>query len=336
MSVPAPTTAVVIATHNRAPLLSRLITALAQQTDAGEFQVVVVDDGSTDDTWQVLSALRASAPFKLTALRLAENSGPGAARNAGWRAAEADVIAFTDDDCVPEPTWLRTLVRRLTDADLVQGRTVADPAQAARRGPFSHVVEFDKPDGYYETCNIAYRRRLLELVDGFEEGFRYGPSRWRAPAPVYGEDTDLAWRALEHGARTAFEPDAVVFHDVSASSFLARLRRVRRAETFPRLVRRHPAMRDLMYWRWFYLSYHPPALLAAAGTLLTLRPRSPWWHRALGMLCWLPYADNRMHRIPLWTRRRYQVALLPVALVTDLAEVGVLVRASVRERTVLL
>src|SRR5205823_1874543 len=83
---PTPTIAVVVATHNRARLLPRLVEALAKQTDPGLVEVVVVDDASDDDTWDVLSALAATAPFRLTARRMAQNSGPAAARNVGWRA----------------------------------------------------------------------------------------------------------------------------------------------------------------------------------------------------------------------------------------------------------
>ena len=229
--------AVVVATHNRARLLPRLVEALAKQTDPGLVEVVVVDDASDDDTWDVLSALAATAPFRLTARRMAQNSGPAAACNVGWRATDADVVAFTDDDCVPQAGWLAGLVRGLAEADIVQGRTIPDPLQASRRGPFSHVVEFDEPDGYFETCNIAYRRRMLELVSGFDEAFHYAAERRRGAGPIFGEDADLARRALEHGARTAFDPHALVFHDVDRSSFRARLRKARRLEGLPGLVR---------------------------------------------------------------------------------------------------
>jgi len=326
----------VVATHNRASLLPRLLEGLAKQTDARLGGVVLVDDASDDDTWETLSKLAAAAPFPVKVLRMAENSGPAAARNVGWKATQADAVAFTDDDCVPQPGWLNALAGRLAEADFVQGRTVADPAQLHHLGPFSHMVQFDKPDGYYETCNIAYRRRVLEELGGFDESFRLAADEHRRGGPIFGEDTDLAWRALEHGATAAFETEAVVLHDISPSSYRSRLARVRRAKGIPRLVRRHPGMREVMYARWFYVSYHPPALLAAVGAILALRGKSRWWLRLLGLACWLPYADNRMHRYPLWTRRRYQLALLPAAFVADMAEVGVIVRAAARERTVLL
>jgi len=301
---------------------------------ARHFELILVDDGSQDDTPSVLARLAAAAPFALRVERLATNSGPAAARNAGWQAARAPLIAFTDDDCVPQPEWLAALLRGLEDAEFVQGRTIPDPAQAQRRGPFSHIINIEEEDGYYATCNMAYQHTLLDKLGGFDEAIRYRRDA-RRPSPVYGEDTDLAWRALETGARGRFEPDALVFHDVWPSTFVARLHKARRVETLPALVRRHPALRAQMYGRWFYQSYHPPALLAAAGTAVMLR-RGPWWRRALGLACWLPYADNRMHRQPLWTRRRKQVALLPAALAADLVEVAVLVRASIRERTILL
>src|SRR5205085_6868290 len=106
------------------------------------------------------------------------------ARNAGWRAARAPIVAFTDDDCVPQPGWLAALASGMTDADVVQGRTVLDEAQ--RRGPFSPHVEVGGPSWIFQTCNIAYRRSILEAIGGFDERFRYAGRRPRRP--VYCED----------------------------------------------------------------------------------------------------------------------------------------------------
>ena len=104
---------VVAATHNRADRLAALLDALRAQTLGTErFDVVVVDDTSGDDTADVLAAAQARGDLALTVLRHATGRGPAAARNAGWRAARAPVIAFTDDDCRPSPSGCRRGWRR--------------------------------------------------------------------------------------------------------------------------------------------------------------------------------------------------------------------------------
>jgi len=326
---------VVVATHDRAKLLPRFVDAMAEQIEQ-RFELVIVDDGSTDDTAIVLKTLAAEATFPVVPIVLPENRGPAKARNDGWRAAQAPLVAFTDDDCVPEPGWLAALGRGLERADIVQGRTIPNPAQLATAGPFSRIVAVDEPNWRFETCNVAYRRDVLVKVGGFDESFAYASIRRGRRGPIFGEDVDLAWRARELGASTAFERDAVVLHDVPRSRFRARLREARRTEGMPRLLRRHSELRQHLHWRWFYLSTHPPALLAAAGLCLSLRRRASPATRVAGILMWMPYADSRTHRVPLWTRRRSQLVLLPVALVADLYEIGVLSRASLRERCLLL
>jgi hypothetical protein len=223
----------------------------------------------------------------------------------------------------------------MAGADVVQGRTLPNPDQASARGAFSHVIHIEDADGFFATCNIAYRRELLERLGGFDEQINYRSSRQRR-LPVYGEDTELGLRASEQGARVQFEPEALVLHEVWPSTFLARLRKARRVESLPALVRRHPALRRQLYWRWFYQSWHPPALLAAAGVAMVVAPGRSWLRRAAGVACCLPYAHNRTRRHGPWTRRRYQYALLPASLVADLYEAAVLLRSSIRERTLLL
>ena len=339
---------VVVATHERAALLPRLVKAMADQTER-RIELIVVDDGSRDDTWETLTGLAASTAFPLIPLQLASNQGPALARNVGWRRARAPYIAFTDDDCVPLPNWLTVLVDFLHVADIVQGRTRPDPAQANGRGPFSRVVHVEEQDGYFETCNIAYRRSWLERLGGFDESHRFRRRPHRGGRPIYGEDTDLGWRAREHGAVAVFAPTALVYHDVSRSSYIAELRNARRAGGIPKLVRRHPGMRDLMFWRVFYLPHHAFALAAAAGIVIASIRTAPRGVRVGALLLCLPYADARTglladvplarrstHRMPLWTRRRKQLALLPLALAADLFEVAVLAGSSIPERTLLL
>jgi glycosyltransferase involved in cell wall biosynthesis len=321
-----PVVSVVVATHGRAQLLGRLVRALEAQDGVGRFEVIIVDDASTDHTWDELQHLAADAHVPLEPLRQARNRGPAAARNAGWRAARAALIAFTDDDCVPQPGWLATLVDGLSNADMVQGRTLPIPEREVGRGPFSRSLWIHEEEGRYETCNMGYRRAVLENVGGFDERFEL----------PFGEDIDLAWRAKEAGARASFDRNALVYHDVFPSSYLAHLRDTRRREGLVRALSLHPGLRGHMHSRWFYRASHPRALLAAAGMgLVVRRPRSGW-HCAAGALLALPYIYYRTVEDPPPCLPRNRVPVTALALVADLAEVGVLIWSSARYRTLLL
>ncbi|CAN5813449.1 hypothetical protein BH24ACT3_BH24ACT3_05750 [soil metagenome] len=323
MSVPH--IAVVVATHNRAQLIARLVAAVAGQRDVpGTWDLVVVDDASTDGTPAELARLAPESPVPLTALRLERNAGPATARNRGWRAARGDLIAFTDDDCVPQPGWLSALSAELAHADLVQGRTVADPAGRAHRGPWSRTINADGTTGLYETCNMGYSRELLEDLGGFDQGFRH----------PFGEDIDLALRALDTGARAAYADDALVHHDITPSSYRRRLADVPRQAGMVRTVRNHPTFRARLHHGVFVKPTHPPALLAALGAgLAAARPTRPV-NIALGVALTVPYVHRRI-RAGLWGRREWPVTI-PLALVADLLEIAVLARASVRHRTLVL
>lgn len=325
--------AVVVPTHSRADLLPRLIAGLEAQLGTVDFEVVIVDDASRDDTVTVLERIAADSPLRLKVLRQERNQGPAAARNAGWRATSAEVIAFTDDDCAAEAGWLQSLVSGLDDADLAQGRTIPDPDEIDRMGPFSRTLSVGSEDGFYQTCNIAYRRPVLERLDGFDEAFRF-------PA---GEDTDLAWRARDAGATTTFRPTAVVRHAVRPSRLWPALRDTWRWQSAPQAISRHPELRSLIYRPHIWRAAHPLVLVALAGAALAVA--APWlgdWRATTA--AWLvaglsltPYATYRTRRHPLpGTRRRSRLLLLPAAFLIDAAEVLACLVGSVRYRTLLL
>ena len=325
MAVPAPEIAVVVATHNRAHLIPRLVDALAAQDFDGTYEAVIVDDGSTDDTWSVLQRLAADNPW-LRVLRQLPNAGPATARNRGWREASAPLIAFTDDDCVPQPGWLRGLAAALGKGEVVQGRTLPDPTDADRIGPFGRTIVVTQELGYYQTCNMGYSREALDRVDGFDE-------RFRRPS---GEDTDLAWRLKELGATSVFADDALVYHDVRPSNIKTHILDTWRWGDCVLTVREHPQLRDLLHRKWFFRPTHPPAIVAGVGLVALLRPSASPAARAAGLALLGPYVDMRLRRRPLRGRRRTRVLGIPPALVADLVEVGVMVIASARYRTFVL
>jgi glycosyltransferase involved in cell wall biosynthesis len=188
-----PLVSVVVPTRNRAALLSRLLRALAAQ-DYPRYEVVVVDDASTDATREVLAQWK--GPLRRV-VRLQQPRGSYAARNAGWREAQGEIIAFTDDDCLPSSGWLSALVEGMgPETPGVQGVTLAEPGEIT---PFTHQIQQTEPGAPYRTCNIAYRRQVLEEQGGFDESYR-----WYA-------DNILGLRVRRHGD-IAFAPGAVVRH----------------------------------------------------------------------------------------------------------------------------
>ena len=315
---------VVVATYNRAPRLRALLESLAKQDYDGDFEVIVVDDASTDDTLKVLRGLEAELPIRLVALEQPVNRGPAAARNRGWRAASADLVCFTDDDCVASPQWLSAMTDALERADLVQGKTLPDPEQETNRGPFSHTLNVVWEHGWYETCNMGYRRDVLDRVEGFDESFRY----------AYGEDTDLAWRAKRSGAKSAFAEAATVYHDIVPSSWRAALSRVKRREAIVQVFQKNPGLKTALGKGLFYERTHLPALATVACTARWARsPSSPSrWFAAAGVGLWYAWECRKSHAKPRFGNVGF-LGVVPGALIVDLADIAVFARASVRYRT---
>jgi glycosyltransferase involved in cell wall biosynthesis len=305
--------AVVVATRDRAPRLRRLLDALAAQDLAEPFEVVIVDDGSTDGTAAVLAA---EQRFPLRGVHRDAAGGPAAARNDGWRAAEARLVAFTDDDCVPTPGWLRALVAAArADEDVVaQGPVAPDPAEADREGPYTRTLRVERGNAWFPTANMLYPRALLERLDGFDA----------AGFPVAGEDTDLAWRAHEDGARLVFVPEALVHHAVNELGPAGKLRVAARWTELPALVGRHPGLREraALTRGVFWKPEHELLLRALVGLAL---PRRAW---PLKLWFAYPYARALLHR--------GGPAQWPYLALHDAVETVALARGSVRHRTLLL
>jgi glycosyltransferase involved in cell wall biosynthesis len=320
-----PEVSVVVATYNRSGMVEQTIAAVLAQEGVGDFEIVVVDDGSPDDTWERLVRL-ASSTEKLVPVRLAQNSGAAAARNAGWRAGRGTLIAFTDDDCTPDAGWLAALCARAGDADIVQGRTVPRPDQLANHGPFGRTMQVDWEEGYYETCNVLYRREWLERLQGFDESFRY----------PYGEDTDLAWRAKELGAKTVFVDDAIVLHEIWPSRYRAYLRDIRRREGMVMLFSKHPDLRGHIGMGVLYRPGHLESVMAAAGLgLLAADVRSPTrWAIAAGLGARYAWACRKARHRP--HRKVDWIAVVPLTFFADLYDTAVMARASIKYRTLLL
>jgi len=310
------TIAVVVATHERPRRLAQLLTALRGQSRAPE-EVVVVDDGSDPETGAVIAAERERGELPLRTIRRETAGGPAIAREQGWRATTAAIVAFTDDDCAPEPGWLAAIERAAEDDPgcFVQGRTLPNPTELPQQGPFSRTICVRQLDPMFQTCNIAYRRELLARIGGFDTE-TFG----RAPG---GEDCDLGWRAIGAGAHAVFAPDAVVHHAVEDLGPLGKLRVAARWTTPMAAYVRHPRLRDQLALGLFWRRTHLLFTRAVLG--LALPDRWP------PLKSWLvyPYAHD------IWARSRTHGGGPLLSLyfaVHDVIEMWAVARAAIRYR----
>jgi glycosyltransferase involved in cell wall biosynthesis len=291
--------------------------------DVHDFEVVIVDNGSTDDTWQVLRGLIEASTLQIRALRNEPGNGPAAGRNRAWRDARAPLCAFTDDDCMPASGWLAAAVEGVEGrAVIAAGRVVWPQSDEGLMGPFSRRVTAPEAHAQWgATANLIVRRVDLEAVGGFDEGFHN----------VAGEDTDLLLRILEHGVDYTFLFDALVYHPIEPGGLPTLIRDQGRWADIPAVFAKHPWAREmLLYRKYFWRPTHPRAILALLGLAAT--PVAP----LAGLLAAAPWVHERLHRQPLADTAAERIVTLPGALALDLVEVATMIRGSIRHKALVL
>jgi glycosyltransferase involved in cell wall biosynthesis len=252
---------VVVPTFRRPDALGRCLRALlAQEFDPAGFEILVADDAASEATRRQVEDLAGSSRPSLRHLPVTgARHGPAAARNRGWRAARGEIIAFTDDDCIPDPRWLAEGVGALErrEAAAATGRVVVplpdDPTDYERDAAGLAVAEF-------VTANCFCRRSVLEAVGGFDERFQ---AAWR-------EDSDLHFAILERGWPIAQADTAIVVHPVRPAPWGVSLRQQRKSLFNALLFKKHP---DLYRRRirsqppWDYYATIGSLAVAAGGLL---------------------------------------------------------------------
>jgi glycosyltransferase involved in cell wall biosynthesis len=292
-----------------------LFDGLRRQTVApDQFEVIVVDDGSSDGTPDLLETERRRNGIHVSFHRREQPGGPASARNVGWKSASAPLVVFTDDDVVPTPGWLEAILEvSRPDANiLVQGPTQPLPSERHLLGPFSRTVDISGPTPHYETCNIAYPRALLEQLGGFDESY---------PSPA-GEDSDLGWRAVDAGAELRFAPKALVHHAVHKRGPLAAMRDVKLATAGVQAYKVNPGLRQFLPQKVFYRRSH--ALFLEAALAVFLARRTP-----ATLAFALPYALHVRSRASRDGATGAQAAFYPAF---DAAEIAATVKGAIKYR----
>ena len=319
---------VIIPVRDRRDLLSRTLDALDAQTYR-DFEVVVVDDGSSDGAGEMAAArIVAGRP-----VRVLPNSGRGAvaARTAAVDATTTAVLAFTDSDCEPDPDWLRSGIAAIdAGADLVHGRTIPE----RRIWPLERSVG-QEDDGLFATCNALYRRNAFEAAGGFDLraagrlGFRHEAS---VRDMGFGEDTLLGWRTVRRGGTVLYEPRALVRHHVFPADYRDQLSRAWSLGAFPALVREVPELqRTLVHHRVLFGPRDRRPVYATALALLSRRPLA-----VIAAGAWWAYTRGKEVRPAPTIPRHRKPVVLAQEMTIDVVAAASLVAGSIRARKLLL
>jgi GT2 family glycosyltransferase len=198
-----PKVSVVVCAYNAEQTMDSCLASL-QELNYPNYEVIVVNDGSTDRTLEITQR------YDYLHLISQENKGLSAARNVGIAAASGEIVAFTDSDCVADPDWLTYMVDKFLSSGLcaVGGPNFPPPEDslvpscvAVSPGGPTHVLLSDEVAEHIAGCNMAVRREVLQEIGGFDPLFR-----------AAGDDVDLCWRLQDKGYTIGFSPAAVVWH----------------------------------------------------------------------------------------------------------------------------
>jgi len=204
--------ALVVCTRNRADKLASFLAALNRMHCALPWELILVDNGSTDDTGGYLKqfALNFKQPVKLL---IEPTPGLGRARNCGWRATQAHIVAFTDDDCYPSPDYLDRILTAFANPKVgfAGGRTSLYDLTDAPVTIYEHPFEQSYPPAHFivggviHGANMAFRRETLNDINGFDDHLGAG-------TPFAFEDVDAQLRALAANWAGKYIPDAIIYH----------------------------------------------------------------------------------------------------------------------------
>jgi len=256
---------VVIPTYRRPQLLMECIAALARQDfKRDDFEVIVVSDGPDNVTKKMVVSWKHTGLLDIRYVPLPVKKGPAAARNAGWRAALGQIIAFTDDDTMPDKGWLCNIWESYASQPYVAftGRVMV-PAPEKPTDYEWNTAQLEKAE--FITANCACTRLALEKTGGFDERFEIA---WR-------EDSDLEFKLLQHNIPIIHLQHALVVHPVRKADWGVSLKEQRKSmfnallyKKYPQLYRRK--IQQQPPWNYYVM------VLALAAVIAGLLLHAAW------------------------------------------------------------
>lgn len=248
---------VVIPAYNSEKTISQAIKAVLGQDFDGTIELIVVDDGSSDKTAEIVQS------FPNVQSINQENQGPASARNLGAQKANGEIVFFTDSDCVPHVSWISTMLAHFSDPSIAAVRGsygIANPESLLARCVHEEILyrhrflpRYPKVFGSY---NVGIRKRVIDEIGGFNTGYRHAS----------GEDNDLSYRILSAGYKILFEPKALVdhYHPTSLKKYLKE--QYRHGFWRVKMYFAHPHMArgdDYTFWKDIV---EPPAVILFLAT----------------------------------------------------------------------
>ena len=258
-----PEFSVVIPTCQHPALLLKCLDALERQRlPRSQFEIIVVDDGNSSDTATAVAlftrqAAQSGGTLEVRYLAQPQQRGFAAARNRGWKAARGRVMAFTDDDCLPQPDWLLSALTGFQrGAQVITGQLrLTLPGSSTQYAPQALYIEA----GEFISANCFCRKSVLERVGGFEEAF---DSVWR-------EDSDLQFKLIRSGTPISKCPEAVVVHPMHETRWYTDLVNERKNQYDALLYKRHPNLfrQRIETDRSLILDYYASVLAMSVGLI---------------------------------------------------------------------
>lgn len=286
---------IIIPTFNGASRIGNCLDSLVKQAAGRDVEIIVVDDGSTDNTAGVVSC------YSSVRLITQANAGPASARNRGALEARGQILLFTDDDCVPMSDWLEAMLGPFKELDVVGAKGTYRTHQKSLAARF---VQIEYEDKYRLMAGLP----SIDFIDTYSAGFRrdrfMDMTGYDTSFPVAcAEDIELSYRMSARGWKMKFVPAAIVYH-THPDTFLGYLKKKYKFAYWRVLaVRKNPSkgVKDSHTPQIMKLQLlFAPALLIAVVFDMTMRPTVPVSALVLGsfLLSTLPFALRAIRRDP--------------------------------------
>jgi glycosyltransferase involved in cell wall biosynthesis len=287
---------IIIPTFNGASRIGNCLDALLNQRVGRDAEILVVNDGSTDNTADVV------ARYSGVRLITQSNAGPAAARNRGAQEARGMIILFTDDDCVPKPEWLAAMTAPFSDPSVVGAKGIYRTRQRSLAARF---VQIEYEDKYRRMASLPQ----IDFIDTYSAGFRRDRflemNGYDTSVPVAcAEDVELSYRMSTRGWTMKFAPAAIVYHTHPDTLWSYLSKKYKFAFWRVLAVRKNPnkAMKDSHTPQLMKLQLlFPPALLLAIFGDLLVHPKVPasLLVCAAFLLSTLPFAWRALPKDPI-------------------------------------